>query len=135
MAEPSLLKPSRKLTWRSWRVLFTVLVIMPALLWTFRIPLTRLFPIKHTGEVERIATFNKGGWSSKNENTKQLNQFALIFKDGFQCEGYDTSFAAVKPGDVINIRGYHDVGGMPIMDPEWWECDEAQLVGLVNIAE
>ena len=47
-------------------------------------------------------------------------------------EGYDTSFAAIKEGDHIEIRAYHDVKGMPVMDPEWWECDEAQLVGLVD---
>jgi len=76
----------------------------------------------------RIARFHKGGFSSTQEGTRQLAQFAIIFEDGFQCEGTDTSLAAVEEGDRIQIRAYHDVKGWPIFDPEWWECDEAQLV-------
>ena len=89
---------------------------------------TRLMPIHHSGELYRIADFHKGGITRRSEDTRQLRQFALIFADGFQCEGYDTSFAAVKEGDIITIRGYHDVRGWPLLDPGWWECDEAQLV-------
>lgn len=96
--------------------------------WALRVPLSRIAPIDYTGEVMRIAKFNKGGINRDREGTHQLNQFALIFEDGFQCEGSDTSFAAIREGDVIEIRGYHDVKGVPIFDPEWWECDEAQLV-------
>ncbi len=58
-------------------------------------------------------------------------QFALVFEDGFQCEATDTSFAAVREGDRIEIKGYHDVKGAPVLDPEWWECDEAQLLRIV----
>lgn len=92
--------------------------------------LARLLPVRHEGVVLRIAPFNKGGHNREGEGTRQLNQFALIFEDGFQCEATDTSFAAVKVGDRISICGYHDVGGWPLLDPEWWECDEAQLVEL-----
>ena len=103
-------------------------VLLLALLWTGRTVVSRLIPITHTGEVMRIATFHKGGIQRRNEGTRQLNQFAIIFSDGFQCEGSDTSFAAVREGDVITLKGYHDVRGWPLLDPEWWECDEAQLV-------
>jgi hypothetical protein len=89
----------------------------------------RFLPIHHEGEIARIATFRKG-YGRRDEDTRQTNQFAMIFADGFQCEGYDTSFATVKEGDRIRIRGYHDVKGWPILDPEWWECDEAQLVSI-----
>lgn len=94
--------------------------------------LARFMPITYEGEVMRIAQFRKGGFNSKAENTRQLTQFAIIFTDGFQCEGYDTSLAAVKTGDSIVIRGYHDVKGWPVLDPEWWECDEAQLVSIAT---
>lgn len=94
--------------------------------------LARLFPIDHEGTVMRIASFHKGGMSARDQETRQVNQFAIIFADGFQCEGTDTSFAAVREGDRIEIRGYHDVRGWPILDPEWWECDEAQLVRLIQ---
>ncbi|MCK6507842.1 hypothetical protein L6R53_31495 [Myxococcota bacterium] len=94
--------------------------------------LARLFPIEHQGTVLRIASFSKGGVSQRDQQTRQINQFAIIFTDGFQCEGTDTSFAAVREGDRIEIRGYHDVRGWPVLDPEWWECDEAQLVRLVQ---
>jgi hypothetical protein len=100
--------------------------------WALRFPLMRLFPIHHSGELARIAAFHKGGISRRSEGTRQLNQFALIFTDGFQCEGTDTSFAAIKPGDSIRIKAYHDVAGFPILNPEFWECDEAQLVALVQ---
>ena len=99
--------------------------------WLSRGVLVRLFPIHHTGEVYRIGKFHKGGIASRGESTRQLNQFAIIFRDGFQCEGTDTSFAAVKEGDTVRIRGYHDVKGWPVLDPEWWECEEGQLVRLV----
>lgn len=98
--------------------------------WAGRGVLTRFFPIAHTGTVMRIATFHKGGTRAADQGTRQIRQFALIFEDGFQCEGTDTSLAAIREGDVIEIRGYHDVKGMPVMDPEWWECDEAQLVAI-----
>lgn len=96
----------------------------------FRRPLSWLAPIEHTGTVMRIAEFTKGGWNARNEDTRQLRQFVIVFDDGFDCEGYDTSFAAVREGDVITLRGYHDVEGTPLLDPEWWECDEGQLVKL-----
>lgn len=99
--------------------------------WQLRTPLTWLMPIDHEGEVMRIAKFHKGGWHSGGEKTRQLQQFAIIFEDGFDCEGTDTSFAAIKEGDRIKVRGYHDVRGWPFIDPEWWECDEAQLVRLL----
>ena len=102
------------------------------LLWVLRVPLSRLFPIDHEGEVLRIASFNKGGFSRAEEGTRQLNQFAIIFADGFDCEGTDTSFAAIEPGDRILIRGYHDVRGLPVLDPEWWECEEAQFIRIVS---
>jgi hypothetical protein len=98
--------------------------------WAGRGVLARFFPVDHTGTVMRIATFHKGGTQAGDQRTRQIRQFALIFEDGFQCEGTDTSLAAIREGDVIEIRGYHDVKGMPVMDPEWWECDEAQLVAI-----
>lgn len=97
---------------------------------TFRRPLSWFAPIEHTGKVMRIAEFSKGGWNARSEDTRQLRQFVIVFEDGFDCEGFDTSFAAVREGDVITLRGYHDVEGTPLLDPEWWECDEAQLVRL-----
>lgn len=90
----------------------------------------RVFPITHVGKVMRIETFSKGGLSRVVEGTGQLNQFAIVFEDGMSCEGWDTSFAAVKAGDVIEIRAYHDVKGWPVLDPEWWECEEGQLVNI-----
>ncbi len=62
----------------------------------FRRPLSWLMPIDHTGTVLRIAEFSKGGLTSRTEDTRQLRQFAIIFDDGFDCEGVDTSFAAVR---------------------------------------
>ena len=104
-----------------------VLIVGCVGVYQFRRPISYLFPTTHTGTVLRIADFHKGGWSSRNENTGQLRQFAIFFEDGFDCEASDTSFAAVREGDVITIKGYHDVRGIPFIDPEWWECDEAQL--------
>ncbi len=98
--------------------------------WTLRRPLSLLFPIEHTGTLMRVAQFHKGGYSGRAEGTRQLRQIVLIFEDGFDCEGTDSSLAAVREGDLITIRGYHDVRGTPFLDPEWWECDEAQLVRL-----
>jgi hypothetical protein len=100
--------------------------------WSFRTMVMRFAPVHHTGEVARIGTFHKGGIARKHAGTHQLNQFAILFVDGFQCEGSDTSFAAIKAGDIVEIRGYHDVKGYPVLDPEWWECDEAQLVRLAQ---
>ena len=97
-----------------------------------REPLSLLLPIHYTGKVSRIAHFSKGGLGSRAEGTRQLVQFAIFFEDGFDCEGYDTSFAAIREGDTIAIRGYHDVGGTPLLDPEWWECDRAQLDRLMT---
>lgn len=107
------------------------LVLLVVAIWLLRVPLSRLFPIEHEGEVLRIASFNKGGFSRAEEGTRQLNQFAIIFADGFDCEGTDTSFAAIEEGDRILVRGYHDVRGIPIIDPEWWECEEAQFIRIV----
>ncbi len=111
--------------------IIAVVVVLLGGAWALRGVLARVFPIDHTGEVMRIANFHKGGMNRRTEGTHQLNQFALIFEDGFQCEGSDTSLAAIREGDTIEIRGYHDVKGMPVFDPEWWECDEAQLVRIV----
>ena len=107
-----------------------LLVVLVAAAVSGRSVLARLFPMRHEGTVKRIAQFHKGGHDRRSEDTRQINQFAIIFEDGFQCEGTDTSFAAVREGDQIEIRGYHDVKGWPVLDPEWWECDEAQLVEL-----
>lgn len=98
--------------------------------WQFRWQLSWFFPIEHTGTVMRIGQFHKGGIVGRAEGTRQLNQFAIFFDDGFDCEGTDTSFAAVREGDRITLRGYHDVRGWPFADPEWFECDEAQLIRL-----
>ena len=118
------------------KLLFVVLpLLVLALAWWGRKPLVRLAPIEHHGVIKRIKPFHKGGISQKVEKTRQLNQFAMIFADGFECEGTDTSFAAIEVGDEVVIRGYHDVAGWPVFDPEWWECDEAQLVELVQGAE
>ncbi len=123
---------------KKWAIGGGIVASVVALLagtWALRVPLSRLLPMDHTGTVMRIAKFNKGGISRHTEGTHQLTQFAIIFEDGYQCEGSDTSFAAIREGDVIDLRGYHDVKGMPIMDPEWWECDEAQLVRIVQPKE
>ncbi|MCB9766183.1 MAG: hypothetical protein H6739_40785 [Alphaproteobacteria bacterium] len=120
------------MSWKAKILVLLALLALPVVAWKARFLLTRLFPIDHEGTVMRIATFRKGGFNSRNEDTRQLNQFAIIFDDGFDCEGYDTSLAAVREGDVIRLRGYHDVKGFPVLDPEWWECDEAQLVGFVK---
>ena len=108
------------------------IVAVLALGWSARGILARLAPIEHEGVVERIGQFHKGGLARGEQDTHQIRQFALIFEDGFLCEGSDTSFAAIREGDRIRIRAYHDVRGAPILDPEWWECDEAQLVELVK---
>ncbi len=92
--------------------------------------LVRFIPIEHTGVIKRIERFNKGGIASKMEGTRQLVQFAIIFEDGFVCEGSDTALAAIKVGDKISLKAYHDVRGWPLLDPAWWECDEGQLVKL-----
>ena len=109
-----------------------VLIGLPLLAWQARGVIARFFPIEHEGVVKRIGTFDKGFPRSSEQGTRQSRQFAILFEDGFSCEGYDTSFAAIKEGDRISIRAYHDVKGTPVLDPEWWECDEAQLVGLVD---
>lgn len=117
------------------RIIFRLtllLIVTLAAAWTLRTPLSRLFPIYHQGQLKRIAVFHKGGFSRGPEGTRQLNQFALIFEDNFNCEGYDSSFAAVKVGDHLKIKAFHDVKGWPLMDPEWWECDEAQLVEIFS---
>ena len=119
----------------SWKVKLAVVVVLigiPLLLWQGRTVITRLFPIQYEGVVKRIGTFDKGFPRSGEDSTRQSRQFAILFEGGFNCEGYDTSFAAIKEGDRIEIRGYHDVKGFPVMDPEWWECDEAQLIGLID---
>ena len=119
----------------SWKIKLAagaLLIGLPLLAWQGRTVLTRLFPIHHEGVVMRIGTFDKGFPRSGEDATRQSRQFAILFEDGFNCEGYDTSFAAIEVGDRIEIRGYHDVKGLPIMDPEWWECDEAQLIRLVD---
>lgn len=121
------------MTARSLLLLLGLLLVLAtgAALWGRQL-LARLFPIEHQGQVKRIAQFHKGGALRGDQDTRQVNQFAIIFTDGFQCEGTDTSFAAVREGDRVAIRGYHDVKGWPVLDPEWWECDEAQLVGLLD---
>lgn len=108
--------------------LVAVLLGLTLIAWSGRSVVARFFPMRHEGTVLRIGTFDKGGFSQREQGTRQIRQFAIVFDDGFQCEGTDTSFAAVREGDHIEIRGYHDVKGWPVLDPEWWECDEAQLV-------
>ena len=106
-------------------ILGAVLVLL--ILWWSRVIINRFFPIEHTGVVYRINTFNKGWYDSK--GTRQQIQFAIFFEDGFDCEGYDTSFVNVREGDRIKIKGYHDVAGWP-WKPDFWECDEGQLIKL-----
>ena len=120
-------QPVRRLIWIP--VGLTALAIGA---WMSRTFWVRMFPIHHEGEVRRIADFHKGGFSSRGEKTHQLRQFAILFTDGFDCEASDTSFAVVREGDRIHIKAYHDVGGWPLMDPEWWECDEAQLLEILE---
>ncbi len=86
----------------------------------------RMLPISYEGTVQRINPFQSAGTT-----LGPRRQFAIVFQDGFICEGNDTAFVTVKPGDRIEIVGYHDVKGWPILDPEWWECEESQLVKLV----
>jgi hypothetical protein len=105
---------------------FLVVVIWTRPIWP------RFFPKNHTGVVKRIKPFAKSGHFGNDKNSKQRFQFAIIFEDGFDCEGYDTSFAAIEEGDTIQIRGYPDWSGWPIIDPEWGECDEAQLIKLIK---
>jgi len=113
---------------RAWVVVILIVVVLAAAI-KGRWVVARLLPIHHTGTVMRIKSFHKG---FSDNNTRQQRQFAIIFEDGFDCEGFDTSLAAVEEGDVIEIRAYHDVEGFPILNPEWWECDEAQLVQIVT---
>ena len=124
---------------KKWKLVIVGLVVALVLLvvvaWVARGAIARFCPITHAGKVMRIGTFHKGGLNRKAEGTRQLRQFALVFEDGFQCEAYDTSFSTVREGDFIKIRGYHDVKGWPIFDPEWWECDEAQLLTIRPPAE
>jgi hypothetical protein len=123
---------------KKWLIGGGILAGIVALLaggWALRVPLSKLAPIDYTGKVMRIAKFHKGSITRSDADTRQLNQFAIIFEDGFQCEGTDSSFAASREGDVIDIRGFHDVTGLPLFDPEWWECDEAQMVRIVVTEE
>jgi hypothetical protein len=117
--------------WKFKAALVALLVGAPLLMWNSRMILNRLLPIHHEGVVKRIGTFDKGFPRAGEVRTRQSRQFAILFEDGFDCEGYDTSFATVQVGDRISIKAYHDVVGFPVMDPEWWECDEAQLMQLI----
>ena len=58
----------------------------------------------------------------KTEGRVQLKEFGVD----------ENGKATVKAGDTVEIKAYHDVKGWPVLDPEWWECDEAQLVRLVE---
>lgn len=108
------------------------LVLVLLVVWWSRVIWMRLMPIEHTGVVYRINTFNKGWYDSK--GTRQQIQFSILFEDGFDCEGYDTSFVNVREGDRIKIKGYHDVGGWP-WKADFWECDEGQLVKIWPVVE
>ena len=109
---------------RRTKVIAGALLVLLILFWS-RTLIVRFFPIKHDGVVYRINTFNKGWYHTK--DTRQQIQFSILFEDGFNCEGYDTSFVNVEPGDRIVIKGYHDVSGWP-WKPDFWECDEGQVV-------
>lgn len=90
-------------------------------------------PIDPTGEGRGLPTgLATACVRAGDQGTRQIRQLALIFEDGSQCEGADTSLAAIREGDVIEIRGHHDVKGVPVVDPEWRECDEAQLVSIAQ---
>jgi len=112
------------------RALIAAAVLVVVILWSARTVVVRFFPIHHTGVVVRVGQFSKGGMRRQSAGTHQIRQFAVLFEDGFHCEASDTAFAAVREGDLVHLRAYHDVKGWPILDPEWWECDEGQLVSI-----
>jgi hypothetical protein len=104
------------------------LVLVLALPWMGRHLIARFFPLDHTGVVKRVGMVLKDPQGTG--SPRQTRQFAVLFEDGFVCESTDPALSAVKAGDRIKLRGYHDVHGWPVLDPEWWECDEAQLVSV-----
>lgn len=113
----------RPLFTRRTKVIVSAILILLVIWWS-RVIWIRLMPIEHTGVVLRIDTFNKGWYEP---NTRRQVQFSILFEDGFQCEGYDTSFVNVREGDRIKMKGFHDVAGWP-WKADFWECDEGQLV-------
>lgn len=114
---------------RNKLLLIGVPILILLVAWWSRRLIVRLMPMDHEGVVLRISTFDKG-W--RGGDTRQQRQFILYFEGGFECEAHDSSFAVVEKGDRIRIRGYHDTAGFPLLNPEWGECDEAQLVTIVE---
>ncbi len=88
---------------------------------------SRFFPITHDGVVQRVGVVQNIGRVAPGE---AVRTFAILFEDGFVCESTTAAFAAVREGDRIHLRGYHDVSGWPVADPGWWRCVDAQLVNV-----
>ena len=109
---------------RRTKIIIAFIAVLLIVWWTRQLWI-RFTPITHEGTVYRINSFDKGWYQTK--DTRQQVQFSVLFEDGFECEGYDTSFVNVREGDRIKIKGYHDVSGWP-WKPDFWECDEGQLV-------
>ncbi len=102
-------------------VLMGVLVLgcMGAVL--LRVPLSKVVPVHHTGKVMRITPLDAYTPEAR---------LMVTFEDGFECQGNDDSFAAVREGDTIALKGRPYTAGAPFADPDWWDCKEARLVRL-----
>jgi hypothetical protein len=95
--------------------------------WWSRWVVVRLLPMEHTGVVDRVTPFEKPV-NVRFSDTRTGRQFAVVFADGFNCEGWDSSLLTARPGDTATVVGYPDVKGYPLLDPDWWSCADAQLV-------
>lgn len=83
-----------------------------------------MFGSKKTCRVLRVDQFLKGiSFMDKD----QKNKFSIICEDGSVCRAEDTGFAAIKPGDVIEFKGYPEFGRIE----EFGKCDHAQLIRVI----
>ena len=96
--------------------------------WWFRWLVVRVLPMRHTGVVNRVGGFEKPVNVRFADPTRTGRQWVVVFEDGFNCEGWDSTLAAVQPGDTVEVVGFPDVKGFPLLDPDWWSCAEVQLV-------
>jgi len=84
-------------------------------------------PYEKTGVVTATDSYTVEEFDNLNIN-RSIDLVEIVFEDGSWATGTDQALSTVRIGSEVTLRCHRDRDRIPIFDPGWWACEDAELL-------